>query len=116
MRDGGPLQIVRPGLVDFGPMLDIHDHDRMVMFHVMQKEVAFRMCDRRTRETGRLVKLVVINDFTAMRMSMPPKKVIFLKKLTCSFISSLVGHAKLFRLFKAGREIVSADAPDDSMH
>ena len=80
MRDGGPLQIVRPGLVDFGPMLDIHDHDRMVMFHVMQKEVAFRMCDRRTRETGRLVKLVVINDFTAMRMSMPPKKVIFLKK------------------------------------
>ena len=26
------------------------------------------MCDRRTRETGRLVKLVVVNDFTAMRM------------------------------------------------
>jgi hypothetical protein len=102
LRDGGPLQvravvlllffffffniqIVRPGLVDFGPMLDMHDHDRMVMFHVMQKanlvvffffffsylsrqEVAFRMCDRRTRETGRLVKLVVVNDFTAMRM------------------------------------------------
>lgn len=75
LKDGGPLQVVRPGLVDFGPMLDIHDHDRMVMFHVMQKEVAFRMCDRRSRETGRLVKLVVINDFTAMRMSMPPKKV-----------------------------------------
>lgn len=56
-------------------MLDLHDHERMVMFHVMQKEVAWRMCDRRTRETGRLVKLVVINDFTAMRMSMPPRKV-----------------------------------------
>ena len=37
LRDGGPLQIVRPGLVDFGPMLDMHDHDRMVMFHVSQK-------------------------------------------------------------------------------
>ena len=75
LKDGGPLQIVRPGLVDFGPMLELHDHERMVMFHVMQKEVAWRMCDRRTRETGRLVKLVVINDFTALRMSMPPKKV-----------------------------------------
>lgn len=92
------MQIVRPGLVDFGPMLDIHDHDRMVMFHVMQKEVAFRMCDRRTRETGRLVKLVVINDFTAMRMSMPPKKVkccfvvfVFLKER-----KNTIGYAKLF--------------------
>jgi hypothetical protein len=67
--------VVRPGLVDFGPMLDLQDHERMVMFHVMQKEVAFRMCDRQTRKTGRLVKLVVINDFTAMKMSMPPRKV-----------------------------------------
>lgn len=75
LKDGGPLQIVRPGLVDFGPMLDMHAHDRMVMFHVMQKEVAFRMCDEQSRKTGRLVKLVVINDFTAMKMSMPPKKV-----------------------------------------
>ena len=75
MIDGGPLNIVRPGLVDFGPMLDMHDHARMVMFHVMGKEVAWRMCDKATRATGRLVKMVVINDFTAMRMSMPPKKV-----------------------------------------
>jgi len=75
LKDGGPLQIVRPGLVDFGPMLEMHDHERMVMYHVSQKEVAFRMCDKQTRLTGRLVKLVVINDFTAMRMSMPPKKV-----------------------------------------
>lgn len=34
------------------------------------------MCDQRTRETGRLVKLVVVNDFFNMKMSMPPKKIV----------------------------------------
>jgi hypothetical protein len=40
----------------------------LFLVSIAMQEVAFRMCDRRTRETGRLVKLVVVNDFTAMRM------------------------------------------------
>ncbi len=93
LRDGGPLQVTRccscfvsPQVTDCasgtGGLWADAGHARsrahgQVLFgvsfflsfsHFALQEVAFRMCDRRTRETGRLVKLVVINDFTAMRM------------------------------------------------
>ena len=74
-KDGGPMQVLRPGLIDFSPLMQMHDHERMVLFHVMSKEVTFRKVDRQSRETGRLIKVLVVNDFTAMPMSMPPKSV-----------------------------------------
>lgn len=61
--DGGPVQLVRQGLIDMEPLLDIWTHEEMVRFNMMMKEQAWVICDRVTRETRRLVKLLVINDF-----------------------------------------------------
>lgn len=76
LKDGGPLQLVRPGCVDFSPVGDLYSVEMFVQFHMIQKEAAWRKCDEMTRKTGRLVKLVVVNDFWNMSMSIPPKKIV----------------------------------------
>jgi hypothetical protein len=43
-----------------------------VRFNDLQKYQAWLVCDRVTRETRRLVKLIAINDFTGMPMRRPP--------------------------------------------
>ncbi len=67
LKDGGPLQILRPGAVDFSPVADIYSKETFVQFHMIQKEASWRVCDEMTRRTGRLVKLVVVNDFHNMK-------------------------------------------------
>jgi hypothetical protein len=43
-----------------------------VRFNDLQKYQAWLVCDRVTRETRRLVKLIAISDFTGMPMRRPP--------------------------------------------
>lgn len=71
--DGGPVQLVRNGIIDMVPMLDEFSHDEMVLFANMQKEEMWLLCDRATRATGRLVKATIINDFHGMPFRMPPR-------------------------------------------
>jgi hypothetical protein len=72
--DGGPVQLVRQGAVDFEPLLDIWTDEEMIRWTSMQKEVAWQQCDRVTRETGRLVKLIVVNDFKGTPFRKPPSR------------------------------------------
>lgn len=72
--DGGPLQLIRNGAVDFEPLLDVWTDEELIRYTHLQKEWAWRQCDAVTRETGRLTKLIVANDFTGMRFQRPPKK------------------------------------------
>ena len=72
--DGGPIQLVRQGVIDFEPLLDVWTDAEMVRWTSLQKEIAFLQCDRVTRETGRLVKLIVINDFKGTPFRKPPAK------------------------------------------
>ena len=42
LKDGGILKIIRPGLIDMTPMLDMNSHERMVSFHIMSSEAEFQ--------------------------------------------------------------------------
>lgn len=72
--DGGPVQLVRQGCIEFAPLLDIWTDEEMLRFNNLQKEQAWIICDRVTRQTGRLVKLTIINDFRGMKFQRPPQK------------------------------------------
>ncbi len=75
----------KTGLVDMDPLLGIWTHEEMVRFNVLMKEQAWIICDRVTRETRKLAKLIVINDFWGMPMRKPPSAVRNKHILSCLF-------------------------------
>jgi hypothetical protein len=62
-------------MVDTSAFLDIWTHEELVKVNNMAKEVAFRQCDRVTRETGRLTKLIIVNDLRNKTSAKPDSKV-----------------------------------------
>jgi len=62
MADGGPLLVTRAGLCDLSSLLSHVSMKDLVEWLMWLNEWGYRECDRVTRETGRLTKLVRVND------------------------------------------------------
>jgi len=68
--DGSPIMIARTSVSSPRKLMDwLHEHGTSPMGHELleymtfEKEYAFSLCDRETRRTGRLVKMIGIIDF-----------------------------------------------------
>jgi hypothetical protein len=77
LNDGGPVALCRPGAFNGAPLFDLFEVEELETVLNCMKEKAFIQCDEVTRETGKLTKLVVINDLEGLRiLQQPPKKFI----------------------------------------
>lgn len=63
MLDGGPVHIIRAGLANVSGLYSKLSVKEIVEEMTLKKEELWIMCDRVTRETGRLTKQIVIMDF-----------------------------------------------------
>ena len=61
-NSGAPMYIIRAGISNTRAMMDSISHDDVMDFMMYRKEIGFVKCDRLTRETRVLVKLVTVND------------------------------------------------------
>ena len=61
---GAPFLFVRAGLTDSVRLMNTVTEEQMRKFFIYDKEVGFWKCDRLTRESGRLVKMMGVLDFT----------------------------------------------------
>lgn len=62
LKDGSPLLVTRAGLCDLSSLLAHVTQAELVDWLMWLNEHAFRECDQITRKTGRLTKLVRVND------------------------------------------------------
>jgi hypothetical protein len=62
-KDGGPVHIIRAGLANVSGLYSSLSVKDIVEEMTLKKEEAYIMCDRVTRESGRLTKQIVIMDF-----------------------------------------------------
>ncbi len=61
--DGGPVHVIRAGLANVSGLYSSLSVKDIVEEMTLKKEEAYIMCDRVTRESGRLTKQIVIMDF-----------------------------------------------------
>lgn len=73
-HDGGPVLILRNGMVDFKALMPALDPEDMISYSLLQREDGFVLADQVTRETGRLVKLVIVQDMKCAGFVMPDRK------------------------------------------
>ncbi|KAJ3124836.1 hypothetical protein HK098_000824 [Nowakowskiella sp. JEL0407] len=66
--DGSPVFIIRSGLSDPNEMLKVATVDQIAEWLLYQREEAFGICDRVTRETGFICKVVSVNDFNGVKL------------------------------------------------
>eukprot|EP00123_Amoebidium_parasiticum_P021602 comp7034_c0_seq1/m.2770 comp7034_c0_seq1/g.2770 ORF comp7034_c0_seq1/g.2770 comp7034_c0_seq1/m.2770 type:complete len:659 (-) comp7034_c0_seq1:307-2283(-) len=67
-REGGPVHITRIGVSNLSGLMDsVSDHD-MLQWFMYEKQKAYMMCDRITRETGLLTKQVSLLDFAEVKL------------------------------------------------
>lgn len=66
--NGGPILIIRAGLAEPSKMMSNLTVDEVTEFLLFQDEVAYLQCDRVTRETRQLTKLLVINDMRGFNL------------------------------------------------
>jgi len=71
LRDGTPLFVIRAGHSNPKQLVSNVSRDTILEFLMFTKEEALVRCDEATRRTGRLVKMLVINDLdgTSLRTS-----------------------------------------------
>jgi hypothetical protein len=62
LADGSPLLVTRAGLCDLSGLLNNVKSEDLVSWLMWLNEFGYRECDRVTRETGRLTKLIRVND------------------------------------------------------
>merc|ERR1712113_612961 len=72
LRSGDLLSIVRAAAIDSPNMMKSVSIQEMTEFFLYSREVNSRVAEMRTRETGRLVKIVAVNDLTGVS-SFPDK-------------------------------------------
>lgn len=61
-KSGSPLFVVRAGISNPGALMDDYSFHDVVEFLMYRKELGFLLCDKITRGTNTLTKLVTIND------------------------------------------------------
>ena len=59
---GAPMYLIRAGITNPTAMMDEIPRDTVVDFMMYRKEIGFAKCDRITRRTRVLIKLVTVND------------------------------------------------------
>lgn len=74
--DGGPIQVIRAGLINLTGLYDNNEPTLIVEEMTMKKEEAWLVCDKVTRETGRLTKQIVIVDFANLGWFVPSQVLI----------------------------------------
>jgi hypothetical protein len=57
-----PVFVVRTGHSCPRTLMERFSHDRVVFMLLVNNEVGFQLCDKRTRESGRLVKVITVID------------------------------------------------------
>jgi hypothetical protein len=62
LADGSPLLVTRAGICDLTSLLENVTQAELVDWLMWLNETAHRECDRITRETGRITKVVRVND------------------------------------------------------
>jgi hypothetical protein len=62
LADGSPLLVTRASLCDLPTLISHVKGDELVSWLNWLNEFAYRECDRVTRETGRLTKVIRVND------------------------------------------------------
>jgi len=72
--DGGPVLILRGGLSHAKKLMAELNKEQVAQFLLFQDELAYRRCDKLTRETGKLTKLLVINDMRGFSLLTNSKK------------------------------------------
>jgi len=73
--DGGPIQYIRACIADPGVLAKNVTEDELCKHLTFIKEEAFLICDKLTRESGRLTKLVVVFDMKNVSMGIPAKSI-----------------------------------------
>ena len=73
--DGGPIQYIRAVIADPGVLAKNVTEDELCKHLTFIKEEAYLICDKLTRETGRLTKLVVCFDMKNVSMGIPAKSI-----------------------------------------
>ncbi|KAA8499100.1 SEC14-like protein 5 [Porphyridium purpureum] len=67
-RDGSPLYFIRSGISRVSEAVEICGADHITMFQSFNNACLYRIIDRITRETGKLVKVTMLNDMRGMRL------------------------------------------------
>jgi hypothetical protein len=57
-----PVFVVRTGFSNPRKLMERFSHERVVLMLLLNNEVGFQLCDKRTRESGRLVKMITVID------------------------------------------------------
>lgn len=73
--DGGPIQYIRACIADPGVLAKNVTEEELCYHLTFIKEEAFIICDKLTRDTGRLTKLVVVFDMKNVSMGIPAKSI-----------------------------------------
>ncbi len=72
--NGGPVAYARFGAFEAAPLFDIFSVEEVEQLLSCAKEQAFLQCDRETRASGELVKMLIVNDLEGVRLlARPPK-------------------------------------------
>ncbi|KAI8802259.1 CRAL-TRIO domain-containing protein [Cladochytrium replicatum] len=66
--DGSPLLIIRSGLTNVPDLMSRATPEQIGEWMLIQREEGFAICDAATRKSGKLVKLIVVNDFQHAKM------------------------------------------------
>ncbi|KAI8812570.1 hypothetical protein BJ742DRAFT_792881 [Cladochytrium replicatum] len=61
--DGSPMFIIRSGLANLNQLFIQVTNEQIFDWLLFQRERAFSLCDEATRRTGRIIKVVTVNDF-----------------------------------------------------
>lgn len=73
--DGGPIQYIRAVIADPAVLAKNVTEDELCKHLTFIKEEAYIICDKITRDTGRLTKLVVVFDMKNVSMGIPAKSI-----------------------------------------
>ena len=71
LSDGSPISVVRIGVSDVKTLIAKFGIVDVTDYLVFEKEVVYRLCDERTRETGFIVKAITVIDFAEFSLLGP---------------------------------------------
>lgn len=74
-KDGGPIQYIRACIADPNLLAKAVTEDELCGHMTLAKEVSYLVCDKVTRESGRLTKLVVVFDMKNTSFQIPAKSI-----------------------------------------
>jgi len=74
-KDGGPIQYIRACIAEPGLLAKNVTEDELCGHMTIAKEFSYLVCDKVTRETGRLTKLVVVFDMKGVSFQIPSKSI-----------------------------------------